>query len=193
MTALQAYAWPGNVRELENLVRRAAILVQSAGRNLIQASDLPKELLEHNAAAAPPPAYKPLESQILEMLRAFRFSRSAISQTAKALGNRDRGTITEYFRGICFENLVQAEFDVTQAAAAIAASKDDQIVARVRAKIDEYLKNLNASSIEKLSKGLPQKYHTFLQQVNAHIRRTAQPERAGTQGIISTDRKTQRR
>ncbi|RIK63836.1 hypothetical protein DCC62_26360, partial [candidate division KSB1 bacterium] len=33
MTALQAYAWPGNVRELENLVRRAAILAQSAGRN----------------------------------------------------------------------------------------------------------------------------------------------------------------
>lgn len=169
MAALQAYAWPGNVRELENLVRRAAILVQSAGRNLIQASDLPKELIEHNAAAAPALAYKPLESQILEMLRAFQFSRSAISQTAKALGNRDRGTITEYFRGICFEHLVQAEFDVMLAAAAIAASKDEQTVARVRAKIDEYLKNLNASSIEKLSKGLPQKYHPFLQQVKTHI------------------------
>ncbi|MCL4706410.1 sigma 54-interacting transcriptional regulator [bacterium] len=192
MTALQAYAWPGNVRELENLVRRAAILAQSAGRNLIQASDLPQDLFAQNAAAAPALIYKPLESQILEMLRTFRFSRSAISQTAKALGNRDRGTITEYFRGICFEHLVQAGFDVTQAAAAIAASEDAQTIARVRAKIDEYLKNLDASSLEKLSKGLPQKYHVFLQQVNTHIRRTAQPERAGAKEIIPTDRKTQR-
>ncbi|RIK63837.1 hypothetical protein DCC62_26365 [candidate division KSB1 bacterium] len=104
------------------------------------------------------------------MLRTFRFSRSAISQTAKALGNRDRGTITEYFRGICFEHLVQAGFDVTQAAAAIAASEDAQTIARVRAKIDEYLKNLDASSLEKLSKGLPQKYHAALQQIKMQMK-----------------------
>ncbi len=169
MAGLQAYAWPGNVRELENLVRRAAILARSEGRDLIQASDLPKELAEPPAEATAAVLYKPLEAQILEMLRRLRFSRAAISQTAKALGNRDRGTITEYFRGICFENLVQAGFEVRAAAQAIAATADAEVIGRVQAKIEEYLKNIPAgatpASSSSLFKGLPQKYRPYLQQV----------------------------
>jgi hypothetical protein len=100
------------------------------------------------------------------MLRALKFSRSAITQTAKALGNRDRGTITEYFRGVCFEHLVKANYDVEAAARAIAATSDEEIVGRVRGKIEEYLKNLRASDAsEILFKGLPKKYHPYLQQI----------------------------
>jgi transcriptional regulator with GAF, ATPase, and Fis domain len=170
MEILRTFAWPGNVRELENIVRRAAILAQSEGRNIIQASDLPKEIVKKDSSQRATVVYQPLEEQILEMLRALKFSRSAITQTAKALGNRDRGTITEYFRGICFEHLVKADFDVEKAAQAVAATSDVETIGRVRAKIEEYLKNLqtartNETIVASQYKGLPKKYHSYLQQV----------------------------
>ncbi len=166
MEILRTFAWPGNVRELENVVRRAAILAQSEGRNIIQASDLPREVTEKQSPQQVTVVYQPLEEQILEMLRALKFSRSAITQTAKALGNRDRGTITEYFRGLCFEHLVKANYDVEAAVRTIAATSDEETVGRVRGKIDEYLKNLRASDAsEALFKGLPKKYHSYLQQI----------------------------
>ncbi len=166
MEILCTFAWPGNVRELENVVRRAAILAQSEGRNIIQHNDLPREIIEKESSQQVKAVYQPLEEQILEMLRALKFSRSAITQTAKALGNRDRGTITEYFRGICFEHLVKANYDVETAARAIAATSDVETIGRVRAKIEDYLKNLRASDAsEALFKGLPKKYHPYLQQV----------------------------
>jgi two-component system NtrC family response regulator len=175
MEILRTFTWPGNVRELENVVRRAAILAQSEGRNIIQVSDLPGEVTEKQSSQPVTVVYQPLEEQILEMLRALKFSRSAITQTAKALGNRDRGTITGYFRGICFEYLVKANYDVEAAALAIAAARET--VGRVRAKIDEYLKNLQASSIDEANivsmfKGLPKKYHTHLQQIIQYFKRS---------------------
>jgi DNA-binding NtrC family response regulator len=166
MEFLRTFAWPGNVRELENVVRRAAILAQSEGRNIVQASDLPKEITAKQSPQQTTAVYQSLEEQILEMLRTLKFSRSAITQTAKALGNRDRGTITEYFRGLCFEHLVKADFDMEKAARTIAAVSDEEAVGRVRGKIDEYLKNLRASDAsEALFKGLPKKYHPYLQQI----------------------------
>jgi transcriptional regulator with GAF, ATPase, and Fis domain len=181
MENLRAYHWPGNVRELENVVRRTAILAQSEGRSIIQANDLPKEIMERHASSAPlAAAYKPLEEQILDMLRALKFSHSAISQTAKALGNRDRGTITEYFRGLCFEHLVICGYNVEAAAKSIAATEDKVIVERVQAKINGYLQNLQDALVsldgdedhEAKSrshyKGLPKKYHPYLQQIIAH-------------------------
>ncbi|MDZ7262329.1 MAG: sigma 54-interacting transcriptional regulator, partial [candidate division KSB1 bacterium] len=174
MQVLRAYPWPGNVRELENVVRRAAILAKSEGRNVIRESHLPEEILKSDFAAL---TYKPLEEQVLDSLRALKFSRSAISQTAQALGNRDRGTITEYFRGICFEQLVKAEYDVDAASKAIAATTEEQVIAKVRAKIKEYLSNLTSkekeAGVEELPspyKGLPKKYHPYLQQVLEHLR-----------------------
>ncbi len=170
MNMLENYQWPGNVRELENAVRRAAILAQSESRQLIQVADLPKEIVEKQSPQQATVVYQTLEEQILEMLRALKFSRSAISQTAKALGNRDRGTITEYFRGICFEILVNADFDVEKAARIIAATNDEETVGKVQSKIDEYLRNLRASDAsEALFKGLPKKYHSYLQQVIRHF------------------------
>jgi len=174
METLKSYRWPGNARELENLVRRAAILAQSEGRSMIQVGDFPKELTEKKSLEPAPAVYQPLEMQILEMLRALKFSRSAISQTAKALGNRDRGTITECFRGICFEYLVNANFDLEKAAQAVAATNNDDAVGRVRAKINEYLENLRSSGPDETNtasifKGLPKKYHACLRQIIAHF------------------------
>ncbi len=181
MAALQQYAWPGNVRELENVVRRAAVLAQSEGRPLIQIDDLPEEAREEQNLAPPLELYRALPEQILEMLRAVKFSRNAISQTAKALGNRDRGTITEYFRGLCFEQFVRAGFDLEAAARALAGTAEEEVVRRVRIKIEEYLNNLRTAfatvanrensqaRIDLVCKGLPRRYHVFVQQIGAHM------------------------
>ncbi len=170
---MQNYFWPGNVRELENVVRRAALLAQSERRTLIRESDLPTELLQQKTAVE----YVPLEDQILDKLRAFNFSRAAISRTATALGNRDRGTITEYFRGICFEKLVEKEFDVGAAAATIAGKNEAALQRNVQAKIEEYLANVKIALLayqqegknSAIFKGLPKKYHVHLEKIIKHL------------------------
>jgi len=170
METLRNYSWPGNVRELENLVRRAGILAQSENRAMIQVGDLPREVTEKKVGEPTSAAYQPLEAQILDMLRVLKFSRAAISQTAKALGNRDRGTITEYFRGICFEYFVKANFDLEKAARAIVAAQDEGAILKVREKINEYLENVrqgftNDPQSLMTYKGLPKKYHPFLEKI----------------------------
>ena len=177
---MRDYRWPGNVRELENVVRRAAILAQSEGREMIQQADLPLEIRESRPSSLPHTMYHPLEEQILTMLRAFRFSRSAISQTARVLDNRDRGTITEHLRGFCFEYLVKHEYDMHQAARDIAGSDDEDIIQKVETKMKGYLHNLRpflkpggtqpSSSPSSLScyRGLPKKYHHYLDDVLRH-------------------------
>ncbi len=178
MAVLKTYHWSGNVRELENVVRRAAILASSENRDIIRESDLPDELSERKSERA----YKSFETQVLEELRALKFSRSAISRTARTLGNRDRGTITEHFRGICFEYLVEEDFDIDKAACTIAATSDEEIIKRVKSKINEYLDNLKKidpdeediteESITNLAsrfKGLPKKYHPYLQRIFEYL------------------------
>ena len=174
MDILQQYQWPGNVRELENVIRRASVLAKSEGRDIIKESDIPEEM----KTVFNKESYVPLEKQILDTLRNFKFSHSSISQTARALGDRDRGTITEYFRGICFEAFVQSGFDVDAAAAEIAGVTDSRIIGKVRSKIDDYLSNLksfvseNADNGDQLPpyKGLPKKYHQYLDQIFKHLK-----------------------
>jgi DNA-binding NtrC family response regulator/CHASE2 domain-containing sensor protein len=171
MTALQNYSWPGNIRELENSVRRCAILVQSENRSLVQLQDLPQELKRDSDVKI---NYLSLEEQILELLRSLKFSHAAISKTAKALGNRDRGTVTEYFRGTCFEYFVTNSFNLSQTIVKIAETKEEAVLKRVEAKVREYLKNIyracQATDTESLFKGLPKKYHTYLEQAIDYCR-----------------------
>jgi transcriptional regulator with PAS, ATPase and Fis domain/CHASE2 domain-containing sensor protein len=178
---LKRYSWPGNVRELENMVRRAAILAQSDHRDLIRLTDLAPEIINSSSQTETDKKYYPLETQILDILRSYKFSHSAISQTAKTLGNKDRGTVTEYFRGICFEELVKARFDSKEAATNIAASSDENVVEKIEKKIQDYLNNLmplpdttqtgmnNLTNLPQF-KGLPKKYHHALLQVIKHLK-----------------------
>jgi DNA-binding NtrC family response regulator/CHASE2 domain-containing sensor protein len=171
MLMLYHYSWPGNIRELENSVRRCAILTQSDGRNLVQAVDLPQELKREEETALP---YQSLEQQILELLRSLKFSHAAISKTAKILGNRDRGTITEYFRGTCFEYFVNNAFNLPEAVKKIAASDESEVLKRVDAKVREYIKNIfqacHTAEPAGLFKGLPKKYHSYLEQIIEYCR-----------------------
>ncbi len=182
MEILQSYHWPGNVRELENSVRRSAILAQSENRKLVQETDLPEEMSITDPILAMQTIHIPLEQQILEMLQRMNFSHTAISQTAKALGNRDRGTITEYFRGICFEQLVKTNFNLEETARKIAGTSEESVIKKVDVKINEYLNNLKSQLFDEDSikegkeilpaafKGLPKKYHTYLKRVFEHLR-----------------------
>ena len=169
MDRLQGYRWPGNVRELENVVRRASLLAKSEKRDLIQVKDLPQEI-QKNVPDEIPALYRPLESQVLETLRALRFSHSAISQTARALGNRDRGTIREYYRGLCFQFFVEQEQDPSKAAAALAHLDDQAVIDRVERKIIEYIDHVRQSVLESPDepssfKGLPRKFHHYLEKI----------------------------
>jgi DNA-binding NtrC family response regulator/CHASE2 domain-containing sensor protein len=74
---LLQYSWPGNVRELQSAVRRGAILARAEGRTLIRSKDLPPEILDASKASVD------LEEQIIESLRAKKFSRNSISETAE--------------------------------------------------------------------------------------------------------------
>jgi DNA-binding NtrC family response regulator len=163
------YHWPGNIRELENVVRRAAILAKSESRQIIQENDLSIESDFFKLQSL----YIPLEEQILDSLRSLKFEHTAIKQTARALGNRDRGTITEYFRGMCFEQLVESEFNIHLASEKIAGTPDATIIQRVESKLSEYLKNLENQLHQGRSyipKGLPKKFHPHLNTLVEHLK-----------------------
>ncbi|MBN2104392.1 sigma 54-interacting transcriptional regulator [bacterium] len=173
MTRLQQYRWPGNVRELENLIRRAVLLAESEGRNMVQLKDIPEEV-RRAAPEKVPTVYHSTESQILETLRGFHFSHSAIRQTATALGNKDRGTITEYYRGLCFQYFTQYN-SYDEAAAALAATDDPKVKERVAGKMRSYVENVRQSVCENPDtptcyKGLPKKFHSYLDTLVRDIR-----------------------
>ncbi|MBN2365908.1 MAG: CHASE2 domain-containing protein [Calditrichaeota bacterium] len=185
MAVLKSYSWPGNVRELENCIRRAAILAQSEQRKMIRLDDLPNEIIQKQSSSATESQYVSLENQVLDMLRSQGFSHSSITTTANALGNRDRGTITEHLRGMCFESLAENNFDIERTAREIAASEDQPVIDRVKKKINVYLKNLHPlpgeEEIENFLKGqlvtlpqvknLPGKYHQSLIKVIRHLKK----------------------
>ena len=169
LEALSSYNWPGNVRELENSIRRAAILAQSDGRKMIQEIDLPAPIQE-TAQESIKIQYQSIDEQILQTLRSLKFSHSSISQTAQALG-KDRGTITEYLRGFCFEHLVQADFDLRSAATSLAASDDQDVIEKVQSKMSTYIDKVQHDpEASTLYKGLPKKYHQRLDQLIQYIK-----------------------
>lgn len=172
LEVMQNYRWAGNVRELENTIRRAALLAQSDGRQMIQEIDLPDALRE-NALDELKINFQTLDEQILHTLRSLKFSHSSISQTAQALGNKDRGTITEYFRGLCFEYFVNANFDTDAAAKALADSDDESTLEKVKSKLSDYIGKVESNPAAKsLYKGLPKKYHEFLDALIEHVNRS---------------------
>jgi len=181
MRILKSYAWPGNVRELENCICRAAILAQSEERSRIQDEDLPQDIKESKSEIQLQLVHKPFEDQILELMRSFKFSRSAIVQTANLLGNRDRGTITEYFKGICFRQIVESELNIAEAVNTIAGSADEILLENIQQKIKDYLINLkNYSGLPAQAdipaneqappyRGLPKKFDPYLDQILANL------------------------
>ena len=171
MDAFLQYRWAGNVRELESAVTRAGILARSDGRTLIQLRDIPEGI------AAATKGQVDIEDQILEILRGKKFSRSSISETAEELGGLNRGTVAEYFRGICFEHFFESSWSHEKTVESIVKGDDAETCERVQKKLREYLANVvegissgqdfNATrkSLRPKYKNLPQRYHTILDEV----------------------------
>jgi transcriptional regulator with PAS, ATPase and Fis domain/CHASE2 domain-containing sensor protein len=171
LQALKHYDWPGNVRELQSIIQRAALLAVSENRVVVQLQDLPPSITERSKNQID------IADQILEEMRLRKFSRSAISQTAKDLGDLNRGTVAEYLRGISLQTFVDQQFDIERTARVIAGTDEEAVVEKAGRKVRAYLKNITASinrnkpleDLERELKGkyknLPQRYHPALKNI----------------------------
>ncbi len=171
MNALVNYEWRGNIRELESIVKRAVILAQSEDRTLVRTKDLPPEIIAQFSDT------RNIEEKIITSLREKKFSRSAITDTASELGGFNRGTIAEYFRGYCFKILNEQDWDIEKTSLAIAGTIDDQLLDKVRKKLDEYMTNIRSSVdrqqtfdenmqlLKPKYKNLPLRYHKYLDEL----------------------------
>ena len=171
LQALNDYNWKGNVRELESVIKRAVVFAKSEKRNMIQLSDLPKELVKDTSLS--------FEDIVIDSLRNKKFSHSSISETAKELGNVNRTVIAENLRGVCLKSLVENNFDLDKTIKLITETEDENINERVRSKIQTFVSNIekdlgkvspdNFEEIKKLFsskyKNLPAKFHQALDEV----------------------------
>ena len=171
LQALNDYNWKGNVRELESVIKRAVVFAKSEKRNMIQLSDLPKELVKDTSLS--------FEDIVIDSLRNKKFSHSSITETAKELGNLNRTVIAENLRGISLRSLVENNFDLEKTIKFITETEDENINERVRSKIQTFVSNIekdlgkvspdNFEEIKKLFsskyKNLPAKFHQALDEV----------------------------
>jgi transcriptional regulator with PAS, ATPase and Fis domain len=169
--ALNDYQWKGNVRELESVIKRAVIFVKSEKRNMIQLSDLPKELVKETSLT--------FEDIVIDSLKSKKFSHSSITETAKELGNVNRTIIAENLRGVCLSSLVENNFDLEKTVRLISETGDEKINERVQSKIQIFVSNIekdlrkvDTSNFEEIKKifsskykNLPVKFHQSLDEV----------------------------
>ncbi len=172
---LSDYNWKGNVRELEAMMKRAAIFASTENRELIQVSDLPREMVKISK-------YN-FEELVLESLRNKKFSHSSISEVAKELGNVNRTLISENFRGIIFKRFYENNFDIEITSKVIADSENEELIEKVRTKLQTYLSNLQNDLSKNTSKdfndikqqfiskykNLPAKFHIYLDEIIKHL------------------------
>lgn len=166
------YSWHGNIRELHSVIKRAVILAKSEeGRDIIRSRDLPEEiksLIENTGDIA---------DQIIESLRNKKFSKSAISETAKELGGLNRGTVSEYLRGYCFKTFVEQDMNIESTITTIAGISEPDTIQRVRKKLLEFISNAvelvdntkkpeeNILVSKPKFKNLPQRYNYYLEKI----------------------------
>ncbi len=165
------YDWPGNIREMHSAIKRSVILAKSENRDIIRLSDLPHEMKNLELENID------IVDRIIESLRDKKFSRSSISETAKELGGFNRGTVAEYFRGVCFQNFVENNFNTEVTISAISESNDIEVQKKVANKLNEYITNAlelveknkdteaNIIRSKPKFKNLPQKYHIYLEKI----------------------------
>ncbi|MBA4313429.1 MAG: hypothetical protein C0417_12470 [Chlorobiaceae bacterium] len=168
MNALRQNPWKGNIRELQSIVKRAILIAKTENRTLIQLRDLPDEISKTTIVSLD------FEEHIPMLLRAKKFSRNSISETAKELGGISRGTVAEYFRGYCFKTFCESNWDIEKTVKIISGSDNQDYNEKIRNKISDYFNNAielvdpvagieeNIQKSKPKYKNLPQKYHTYL-------------------------------
>jgi transcriptional regulator with GAF, ATPase, and Fis domain len=175
LNALSEYNWKGNVRELESVIKRSSIFAKSSGRKLLQLSDLPKEIVRETTID-----FKDL---VLESLRNKKFSHSSVTESAKELGKVNRTLVAENLRGVTLKTLVENNFNIDVSVKEISDTDELEVNEKVKNKVETFLqnieddvKNLSGNDFEdvksKLSskyKNLPQRFHTYLDEVIKHF------------------------
>jgi transcriptional regulator with PAS, ATPase and Fis domain/CHASE2 domain-containing sensor protein len=171
MNVLRQNQWKGNIRELQSIVKRAILIAKTENRTLIQLRDLPDEITKTSGASLD------FEEHIPILLRAKKFSRNSISETAKELGGISRGTVAEHFRGYCFKTFCESNWDIEKTIKIISGTDDQDYNEKVKSKISDYFNNAidlvnpvvgieeNIQKSKPKYKNLPQKYHTYLDKV----------------------------
>ncbi|MFA4924226.1 MAG: sigma 54-interacting transcriptional regulator, partial [Ignavibacteriaceae bacterium] len=173
MEILLQHDWRGNVRELESALKRAFVFANAEQRTIIQLADLPEEILKEKRLH--------YEELVLDALRQKGFSHSAFSEIAVEL-EVNRTLISENFRGFCFKLLVKNNFDFEETINEVAATDEEKVLEKVRAKLDTFLSNIHEDAVkvsshnfevvkEKLFskyKNLPKKFHPYLDEVIKH-------------------------
>ena len=141
---------------------------------MLQLNDLPDEIVKGLKLN--------FEDLVLDSLRQKKFSHSSIVETAKELGDVNRTTISENFRGLVFKILVENNFNFDKTLADIACTDDSEVFDRLQTKMQTFLNNIIEPVSElkgddydsvrkKLSskyKNLPQKFHSYLDEVIRH-------------------------
>jgi transcriptional regulator with GAF, ATPase, and Fis domain/CHASE2 domain-containing sensor protein len=171
LKSLNNYHWPGNVRELESVLNRAKVFCDAGNRNLIQLNDLPDEMIKNIKLN--------FEDLVIESLRNKMFTHTSINETAKELGNVSRTVVAENLRGLAFKFLIENDFDEMKTIQTLAADSREEVLVRVKAKLDTWLENIRKdivanqnssfheikSKLNSKYKNLPQKYHQYLDAV----------------------------
>ncbi len=173
MEILLQHDWRGNVRELESALKRAFVFANAEQRTVIQLADLPEEIIKEKRLH--------YEELVLDALRQKKFSHSAFSEIAVEL-EVNRTLISENFRGFSFKLLVKNDFETEETINEIAATDEENVLEKVRAKLDTFLSNIREDAVKSGShdfelvkqklqskyKNLPKKFHPYLDEVIRH-------------------------
>ena len=165
------YEWKGNVRELEAVIKRAVIFARSAERNLIQLADLPEEIVKDSKFN--------FDDIVLDSLRHKKFSHSAITETAKELGNVSRNVVSENYRGLALKTLIENSFNLDSSSYIISGSNDPEVIDKVKNKLRTFIRNIETdvtklkgkdfetvkNSLQSKYKNLPVKFHLYLDEI----------------------------
>jgi len=174
MEILVQHDWRGNVRELESALKRAFVFADAEQRPIIQLADLPENLVKEKRLH--------YEELVLDALRQKNFSHSAFSEIAVEL-EVNRTLISENFRGLSFKLLVKNDYDIEKTINELAASDEEKVLEKVKAKLDTFLSNIREDAMKTGSldfeivkrklrskyKNLPKKFHPYLDEVIKHF------------------------
>ncbi len=170
LDALVNYEWKGNIRELESVIKRALVFSGTSGKDMIQITDLPEEIVRGIEFS--------YEEIILENLRKKKFSHSSLTETAKEL-NVSRTVVSENFRGALLSAYLDAGKNKRNAAIALCGNEDESQIEKIVSKLDTFLGNIE-EDVKKIGredfeevkqklnvkyKNLPRKFHYALDEL----------------------------
>jgi len=163
-----------NVGELKGTVYQAYDNALFEGLSIVQLKHLNERILCAVDSASEGKDENSLDSEASrenEVLKILRITGFNMSKSEEKLGYAvGSKTITHHLRGIIYKSLYEANWDVKAAENKIAGPiKSEDIRKRIRGKIELFLSSVNKhckkDAAKQLFIKLPQKYHTYLEEL----------------------------